>query len=129
MVRKSRHSLRRYSPSHEPLAIGEGEKTLGGIGPNRMDSRLAKWVSSSTQAAGIAQLYVRLPRQRRSWSRPPRTDRQENRVAPGRLVANCSDLPCVETWAKILDDKPPTWICKRCGISEDLSPKKMPTKC
>jgi hypothetical protein len=61
MGRKSRRSLRRYFPSHEPLAIGEGEKTFGGIGPNWMDSRLAERVSSSTQTTGLAQLYVRIP--------------------------------------------------------------------
>ena len=60
MGRKSRPSLRKSSPSHEPFALGEGEETLGRIGPDRMDSRLAKRVSSPAQTTGLAQLYVRL---------------------------------------------------------------------
>jgi hypothetical protein len=58
--RKSRHNLRKFSPSHEPLAFCEGEETPGRIGPNRMDSRLAKRVSSAAQTIRLAQLYVRL---------------------------------------------------------------------
>ena len=44
MGRKSHHSSRRYFPSHEPLAIGEGEETFAGIGPNRMT---VAWQSGS----------------------------------------------------------------------------------
>jgi len=57
--RESRRNLRRFSPSHEPLALGEGEEILGRLGPNWMDGRLAKRVSS-TQTNRLAQLYVRL---------------------------------------------------------------------
>ena len=80
--RKFRHNLRRSSLSHEPLALGEGEETLGRIGQNRMDSRLAKRISSSTQTI-----------RRRSWSWTSRTDCQENGVAPRRPVADCCQSP------------------------------------
>ena len=35
---KSRHNLRRFSRSREPLAIGEGEEAVGGVAPNWMES-------------------------------------------------------------------------------------------
>ena len=53
--------LRKSSPSHEPLAIGEGEETLSRISPNRLDSLVAKRISSSSQTTRLAQLYVCLP--------------------------------------------------------------------
>src|ERR1017187_7138328 len=58
--RKSRRNFKRSSPSHEPLALGEGEATLGRTVPNRLDRRLAKRVSSPAQTARLAELYVRL---------------------------------------------------------------------
>ena len=52
MGRKSPPCLLRSSPLHEPLAVGQGQATLGRAAPNRMDGDLADRVSPTTQAAG-----------------------------------------------------------------------------
>ena len=58
----SRHHLRKSSPLHEPLAIGQSQAAFGCVNPHRMDGRLADWLSPSAQTRWVAQLYVRVSR-------------------------------------------------------------------
>src|SRR5664279_6452525 len=76
--KKSRHRLIKSSPSHEPMASGEGEETPSRTNPDRMDGCLAKWVSSPSYATGLAELHLCLSRQRRSWPSSLSADSQEN---------------------------------------------------
>jgi hypothetical protein len=58
--RTSRRSSKRFSSSHEPLAIREGETGFSRTYPNRMDHRMAKRIPSPAPTAGLAQLHIRL---------------------------------------------------------------------
>jgi hypothetical protein len=54
----SHRSSTESSPSHEPLAIGEGEEAFSSRDPNRMDGRMAKRVASPTPAAWLVQFTL-----------------------------------------------------------------------
>lgn len=56
--KKFRHSSTRCSPSHEPLAFGEGKATPGRTTPNRLDSRLAERVRGDRDALSCYSRFV-----------------------------------------------------------------------
>jgi hypothetical protein len=50
----------RSSLFHEPMAVGQGEATLGCLAPYWMDCSLADWLSSATQTPRVVQLHIRV---------------------------------------------------------------------
>lgn len=86
----SHRSSRRSSPSHEPLAIGEGEEAFSSPYPNRMDVRMAR-TGRIAGSRGLAGPTTRSPfMTARRLPRTARTDCEEDRLTSRGPIAALS---------------------------------------